>query len=112
MPCPALPSTSTSPCCHGPSSEPDGEIAWELIRLAQASVADTAIVPLQDALGLGSDARMNTPGTAGGNWSWRFAWQDVPYWIAPQLAELAELYGRLPGTGAKDTAYRQSVLDD
>lgn len=55
---------------------------------------------------------MNTPGTAGGNWSWRFAWQDVPYWIAPQLAELAELYGRLPGTGAKDTAYRQSVLDD
>ena len=90
----------------------DGEIAWELIRLAQASVADTAIVPLQDALGLGSDARMNTPGTAGGNWSWRFAWQDVPYWIAPQLAELAELYGRLPGTGAKDTAYRQSVLDD
>ncbi len=91
----------------------DGEIAWELIRLAQASVADTAIVPLQDALGLGSGARMNTPGTAGGNWSWRFAWQDVPYWIAPQLAELAELYGRSPApeAGAKDTVYRQSVLE-
>ncbi|MFA7460976.1 MAG: 4-alpha-glucanotransferase, partial [Trueperaceae bacterium] len=70
----------------------DGEIAWELIRLAQATVADTCIVPLQDALGLGSEARMNTPGTAGGNWAWRFEWQNVPYWIAPQLAELAELY--------------------
>ena len=90
----------------------DGEIAWELIRLAQASVADTAILPLQDALGLSSHARMNTPGMAGGNWSWRFSWQDVPFWIAPQLAELAELYGRLPGGGAKDTAYRQSVLSE
>ncbi|MFA5550147.1 MAG: 4-alpha-glucanotransferase [Trueperaceae bacterium] len=88
----------------------DGEIAWELIRLAQATVADTCIVPLQDALGLGSEARMNTPGTAGGNWAWRFEWQNVPYWIAPQLAELAELYGRLPSEGSKDSAYRQTVL--
>lgn len=89
----------------------DGSVAWELVRLAQASVADTAIVPLQDVLGLGSEARMNTPGTAGGNWAWRFSWQDVPYWIAPQLAELAQLYGRLPGDGATDTAYRQTVLE-
>ncbi len=79
-----------------------GEIAWEMIRLAQASVADTAIVPLQDVLGLGSEARMNTPGTAGGNWAWRFAWQDVPFWVAPQLAELAELYGRVPGAEAEE----------
>lgn len=80
----------------------DGEIAWEMIRLAQASVADTAIVPLQDVLGLGSEARMNTPGTAGGNWAWRFAWQDVPFWVAPQLAELAELYGRVPGAEGRE----------
>ncbi|MFA7461268.1 MAG: 4-alpha-glucanotransferase, partial [Trueperaceae bacterium] len=59
---------------------------------------------------LGSEARMNTPGTAGGNWAWRFEWQNVPYWIAPQLAELAELYGRLPSEGSKDSAYRQTVL--
>lgn len=88
----------------------DERIAWEMIRLAQASVADTAIQPMQDVLGLGPEGRMNTPGVAAGNWSWRFQWSEVPYWVAPQLAELAELYGRLPGEGPKDTAYRQSEL--
>lgn len=87
----------------------DANLAWDLVRLAQASVADMAIAPLQDALGLGSEARMNTPGTASGNWSWRFRWEDVPYWLAPQLREMADLYGRLPGAGPRDTAYRQSV---
>jgi 4-alpha-glucanotransferase len=87
----------------------DGNIAWELWRLASASVADTAVAPLQDLLGLGSEARMNTPGVAAGNWTWRFAWDDLPYWLAPQLRELAELYGRVPGSGQVDTPYRQSV---
>jgi len=89
----------------------DENIAWELVRLALASVAATAIAPMQDALGLSSAARMNTPGTAAGNWSWRFEWTDVPYWLAPQLRELAELYGRVPGGGGADTPYRQSVTD-
>jgi 4-alpha-glucanotransferase len=89
----------------------DGNVAWELWRLASASVADTAVAPLQDLLGLGSEARMNTPGVAAGNWSWRFTWDMVPYWLAPQLRELAELYGRLPGEGAVDTPYRQSVTE-
>ena len=44
---------------------------WEFIRAVLASVADTAIVPAQDLLGLGSEARMNRPGTIGGNWRWR-----------------------------------------
>ncbi len=86
----------------------DENVPWEFIRLAQASVADVAIAPLQDVLGLGSEARMNTPGRAEGNWSWRFSWDDVPAWIAPQLREMAELYGRVEGAGAADTAYRQS----
>ncbi len=90
----------------------DANVAWELVRLAQASVADIAVAPLQDVLGLGSEARMNTPGTAAGNWSWRFDWADVPYWVAPQLRELAALYGRLPGSGGVDTPYRQSVTED
>ncbi|HRQ09962.1 MAG TPA: 4-alpha-glucanotransferase [Trueperaceae bacterium] len=90
----------------------DANVAWELVRLAQASVAETAVAPLQDVLGLGSEARMNTPGSASGNWSWRFDWADVPYWVAPQLRELAVLYGRLPGSGGADTPYRQSVTDD
>ncbi len=87
----------------------DANVAWEFWRLASASVADTAVAPLQDLLGLGSEARMNTPGVAAGNWTWRFTWEMLPYWLAPQLREIAELYGRLPGEGAVDTPYRQSV---
>src|SRR5258708_3964917 len=48
------------------------EIHWDMIRLALASVADVAMVPIQDILGLGSEARMNLPGTSTGNWTWRF----------------------------------------
>ncbi|MFN3543873.1 MAG: 4-alpha-glucanotransferase [Thiobacillus sp.] len=49
-----------------------------MIDTVLASAASLAILPLQDALGLGSAARMNTPGTATGNWTWRFAWRDIP----------------------------------
>lgn len=84
-------------------------VAWDLWRLAQASVADTAIAPLQDLLGLGSGGRMNTPGAPSGNWGWRFEWEHVPYRLDPQLREMAELFGRLPSAGAVDTSYRQST---
>jgi 4-alpha-glucanotransferase len=86
--------------------------AWSLWRLAQASVADTAVAPLQDLLGLGSEGRMNTPGAANGNWGWRFGWDDLPADLAERMAELATLYGRSPGSLAVDTAYRQSVIDE
>jgi 4-alpha-glucanotransferase len=89
----------------------DSNIAWEFMRLAFASVADTAIVPLQDVLGLGSDARMNTPGLASGNWGWRFKWEQLPYWVAPQLKDMAVVFGRVKSDGAVDTAYRQSILE-
>lgn len=95
-------------------ARPDDNIAWEFVRLALASIADLAVFPLQDLLGLGSEGRMNTPGKAVGNWSWRFIWADVPHWLAPQLAALAETYGRMasdePSEGPSDTAYRQSSL--
>ena len=87
----------------------DDEIVWSLIRLAFSSVANTAIVPLQDVLGLGGDARMNTPGRLGGNWSWRYRPEQLEYWHAPQLQEMARLYGRLEPAGeSQDTPYRQS----
>ncbi len=86
------------------------QIAWDFVKLANASLADTAVAPLQDVLGLGPEARMNTPGVASGNWGWRFAWQDIPAWVAPSLRDMAEVYGRLPGAGQVDTPYRQSVL--
>ncbi len=89
----------------------DSNVAWEFVRLASASVADTAVVPLQDVLNLGTEARMNTPGLASGNWSWRFRWEDLPYWVASQLHDMAELYGRLPNAGPADTPYRQSTTE-
>jgi 4-alpha-glucanotransferase len=70
------------------------EFNWDLIRLALASVADTAIMPLQDVLGLGSEARMNTPGRAAGNWAWRCAAEQLTAEHSARLAALTELYGR------------------
>jgi 4-alpha-glucanotransferase len=72
-------------------------IHWDLIRLAHASVADTAVVPLQDVLGLGSEARMNTPGVATGNWGWRFRAERLGPEPRRRLAEMTALYGRWQG---------------
>ena len=70
------------------------EMNWVMIRALLASVADTAIVPLQDVLGLGSEARMNRPATLGGNWRWRFREEALRPEHAGRLLELARLYGR------------------
>ena len=70
------------------------QVPWELIRLASISVADTAIVPMQDLLGLGEEARMNRPATTKGNWEWRLMPEQITPSLAAQLAELTRLYGR------------------
>lgn len=70
------------------------EIHWDLIRLALRNVANTAIVPLQDVLGLGASARMNTPGTVQGNWEWRFQEGQLTDRALRRLAELTKTYGR------------------
>ncbi|WP_326533610.1 4-alpha-glucanotransferase [Pseudorhodoferax sp.] len=69
-------------------------VHWALVRLAWASVADTAIAPLQDVLGLGSADRMNLPGEGEGHWAWRFGWDMVRPEHAERLAALTRLYGR------------------
>jgi 4-alpha-glucanotransferase len=69
------------------------DIAWSLIRSAIASVAETAIVPLQDLLKLGGDARMNTPSAPTGNWGWRMQ-SDAPADVADRFRGLLALYGR------------------
>ncbi len=75
--------------------ECDGsQIHWDLIRAASSSVADLAIYPLQDVLGLDSDARMNVPSLPGAQWRWRFAWSQVQDWQAPRLARLTRAHGR------------------
>jgi 4-alpha-glucanotransferase len=70
------------------------EMNWVMIRALLASVADTAIVPLQDVLGLGSEARMNVPATVGRNWRWRFRDGQLHAEHAGRLAELVRLYER------------------
>jgi 4-alpha-glucanotransferase len=71
------------------------DIAWDILRLAWASVARTAVAPLQDVLDLGSDARMNHPGRAMGNWTWRFREDALKPETGVRLRELTALYGRL-----------------
>lgn len=72
------------------------EIEWDLIRAALTSVAARAIVPLQDVLGLSSEARMNTPSEPGGNWGWRAAPDAFRPDLAERLRRLVELTGRMP----------------
>lgn len=81
----------------GVERDPTGE----LIRLAWASVANCAIAPLQDVLGLGNEARMNLPGTDVGNWSWRFTTDMLAPDRFEYLAELTATYGRSPTSGSK-----------
>ena len=69
-------------------------IHWAFIRAVMASVANTAIVPAQDLLGLGSGARMNRPGTASGNWRWRLTPGELTPDVMRRLGELAETYER------------------
>ena len=70
------------------------EIEWDLIRAAYSSVAARAIVPVQDVFGLGSEARMNTPGEGAGSWSWRAREEDFTPERAARLRRLASLTGR------------------
>ena len=71
-------------------------IASDLIRLAYQSVGEMALVPMQDVLRLGSEARMNLPGRAEGNWGWRFRWEELDPARVSWLHELAATYGRIP----------------
>jgi 4-alpha-glucanotransferase len=72
------------------------ELHWDLMRVASMSVADLALFPMQDVLGLGSRARMNVPGTAAGNWTWRLAESDLTPVVAERMARYSALYGRAP----------------
>ncbi|WP_455382883.1 4-alpha-glucanotransferase, partial [Salinispira pacifica] len=69
-------------------------IHHDLIRLAWGTVANTAIAPLQDLLGLCSEARMNVPGQAEGNWCWRAGEEQTTAEALGDLGEITTLYGR------------------
>jgi 4-alpha-glucanotransferase len=70
------------------------DVHWEFIRAALASVAETAVIPAQDLLGLGSEARMNRPGTLAGNWRWRLLPGQLTADLAQRLAVMTATYER------------------
>ncbi|MDR3765390.1 MAG: 4-alpha-glucanotransferase [Acidobacteriota bacterium] len=70
---------------------------WAMIRLAAGSTANLCVVPLQDVLSLGAEARMNIPSLPNGNWAWRYAPGSLRAELAHKLAALAEVTDRLPG---------------
>lgn len=70
------------------------DIAWDLIRAAWSSVAERALAPLQDVMRLDDDARMNTPGSPVGNWTWRYAPHQLHEGLADSLRETTDTYGR------------------
>ena len=76
------------------NSQSDNEIHWDAIRGAWSSVASMAIAPIQDFLGLGSEARINTPGLASGNWQWRLKDGVLTDELAERIAKLTKVYSR------------------
>lgn len=77
---------------------PHEEVAWAFVRAALASVADLAIVPVQDLLNLPTSARMNTPSTLGGNWAWRLREGQLTPGVIERLGKMTRMYGRARGS--------------
>ena len=76
--------------------ETDKEISWAFIKLAMASVSDLCIIPMQDYLGLGNEARINHPSTlGGGNWEWRMKSGVFTKKLAGEISNITKLYARV-----------------
>lgn len=87
------------------TKEPEN-LSFGLIRTCMASIASYSIFPLQDVLNLGSDARMNFPGKASGNWNWRFKSGALTDALAKELKELSILYGRILPIKMKERLFK------
>jgi len=82
--------------CEYLDIKPDDEhIAWKFIRLAMESVSDLCVIPIQDYLELGDEARINTPATLGGNWTWRMNKNALGSKLAKEILKVTKTYGRL-----------------
>ena len=80
---------------------------WGMMRAAWSSVADMAIVPMQDILGLGSEARINTPSTLGNNWKWRAIPEQIDAKVAKKLYHYMQMYGRVN----KDSKTKKDITE-
>ena len=78
----------------GSEDTPLAKIHWDFIRLALSSVAKLAVIPVQDYLGLGSEARINEPSTIGKNWRWRMLPDELDGHTIRKCRRLAKIYGR------------------
>ena len=87
------------------------EVHWAFIRALETSVADLCIIPMQDVLGLGSDARMNVPSRSDGNWGWRCPY-PIPHEIIERLAELTRIADRDVGLLAPGQQGYREVRED
>lgn len=87
------------------------DIAWDMVRLAYASVADSAVVPLQDLMSLGNEARMNYPGKTGGWWTWRYTQEMLTPEIAHRLSEITTLFGREPTVDQNDVGIEAMIIE-
>lgn len=70
-------------------------MVWNFIRAAISSVSDTAIIPMQDYLSLGSEARINIPSTLGDNWKWRMVKGQIEEGLAEKIYKMCKVYGRI-----------------
>ena len=89
-----LPARQDSGTSADGTNVPDDDIAWAFIRLAFQSVARTAIIPMQDYLNLGNEARINHPSTLGTNWKWRLCSGQLTGQLAARMARMTVVYGR------------------
>lgn len=92
--------------------QPQDGMHWAFIRAAFSSVAKLTIVPLQDVLGLGSEARMNTPSRSNGNWCWRFAAGALTAELTKKLAALSDVSDRAPRTLPADQQRDREVREE
>lgn len=74
--------------------DPSQPLYWEVIKLAFSSIANFAIIPMQDFLGLDKQHRMNTPGITSGNWAWRFEWTQIEANLSARINQLNRQYTR------------------
>lgn len=70
------------------------DIVFELIKRSYSSVSNIVVIPMQDILNLGNEARMNVPSTLGGNWTWRFTWDQIDHSLAERYKEMTVMYER------------------
>ena len=73
----------------------ESEIHWDYIRLALGSVSKLCVIPIQDYLGLGAEARINTPSTLGTNWKWRLSEKALTKSLAKKIYDITKLYARV-----------------